>query len=498
MNTGGRFLSGIGGFGRLILAVAVSALLQIPTHAEETTVESLKELQELRQEVERRRSEMRQELRLLEQVLGEDEESERLQEYERSLHAMTTEELVAEMRMLREELERLREIVTQSQAAEGERRFSMTGQVRNRFEWNDADFTSGDGDIRSLLRSRVRVRGAPHEQTRLLVELQDSRLWGEEVGTIDGSGDAIDFHQAYLELDELFSEPINVRLGRQALAYGSERLVGTLDWSNVGRSFDAVRIRYGEDSTVDLFNAKLDETGAAGVKDRNLWGVYAHIEHHKEHVVEPYVLFEHDSNSGSAELKRATAGLRSDGDFTSSAGHGVGYEIEAALQTGEVGGSDVFAYMASGALSYSGPSWTRPWLEVGADWLSGDGNPGAADIKAFDTLFATNHRLYGLMDLFTDIPRDTGQGGLADYRLKGEMSASERTRVGLHLHHFALVKGAVKNLGQEADVILTYEFNEFCTIQWAGLIFVPGDGMKAMRGGDDPAFKTYLQTVARF
>ena len=166
--------------------VAVSSMLQLPLHAEETTVESLKELQELRKEVERRRSEMRQELRLLEQVLGEDEEAERLQEYERSLHAMTTEELVAEMRMLREELERLREIVTHSQAAEGERRFSITGQVRNRFEWNDADFTSGDGDLRSLLRSRVRVRGAPHEKTRLLVELQDSRLWGEEAGTIDG------------------------------------------------------------------------------------------------------------------------------------------------------------------------------------------------------------------------------------------------------------------------------------------------------------------------
>ena len=478
--------------------VAVSALLQQPSHAEETTVESLKELQELRKEVERRRSEMRQELRLLEQVLGEDEEAERLQEYERSLHAMTTEELVAEMRMLREELERLREIVTHSQAAEGERRFSITGQVRNRFEWNDADFTSGDGDLRSLLRSRVRVRGAPHEKTRLLVELQDSRLWGEEAGTIDGSGDAIDFHQAYLELGDLFSKSISVRLGRQELAYGSQRLVGTAGWSNVGRSFDAVKVRYGKESTVDVFNAKLDETGEAGVRDRNLWGVYGHLEHHEQHAVEPYVLYEHDGNSGNAKLKRATAGLRSDGEYTSSAGHGTAYELEAALQAGEIGGSDIFAFMASGSLSYSGPSWTRPWLEVGADWLSGDGNPGESDIKAFDTRFATNHEFYGLMDLFTDIPTDTGAGGLADYRLKGEMSASERTRVGLHLHHFALTKGAVKSLGQEADVILTYDFNEFCTIQWAGLIFVPGDGMKAMRGGEDPAFKTYLQVMARF
>ena len=118
-----------------------------------------------------------------------------------------------------------------------------------------------------------------------------------------GSGDAIDFHQAYLELDDLFSKSISVRLGRQELAYGSQRLVGTVEWSNVGRSFDAVKIRYGEESTVDVFNAKLDETGEVGVRDRNLWGVHGHIAHHEQHAVEPYVLYEHDGNSRKRKIE---------------------------------------------------------------------------------------------------------------------------------------------------------------------------------------------------
>jgi hypothetical protein len=478
----------------LALALGVPTW-SVPADAEETTVESLKDLQQLRQEVERRRQEMRRELRLLSQVLGKDAEAERLQTYEQSLHEMTAEELVAEMRILREEIEQLKETVSNSASAAGVRRYGVTGQVRHRFAWIDNDFSSGEGDLVSRLRSRVRISGAPHEKTRMAMEIQDSRLFGEAAGTLDGSGESIDFHQAYIELDDLFSQPISLKLGRQELSYGGERLVGAVNWHNVGRSFDAVKVHYGEVSTVDLFNAKLDETG---VSDRNLFGIYGHVVHNKEHAVEPYLLYEHDKNSGAANRKRATVGLRADGEHTSATGHGVGYELEGALQAGELGGSDVFAWMASGSATYTGPSWTRPWLQVGADLLSGDSAPGVGDVKAFDTLFATNHQFYGLMDLFVDIPADTSQAGLIDFRLKGEMSASEKTRVALHLHHFALAEGAVKNLGQEADVVLTYAYNDFCTIQWAGLIFVPGDAMKATRGGEDPGFKTYLQTVASF
>ena len=171
------------------------------------------------------------------------------------------------------------------------------------------------------------------------------------------------------------------------------------------------------------------------------------------------------------------------GGHTTANGHGVGYDVEGAVQTGSVWGTEVFAWMAAASFSYTGASWARPWLEVGADLLSGDSAPATGDMKIFDTLFAANHKFYGLMDLFTDIPCDTDNGGLVDFHLRGEMSASERARVGLHLHHFSLEKGTQKNFGQEADVLLTYAYNDFCTIQWGGLIFVPGTAMKASSGG---------------
>ncbi|MEE2658685.1 MAG: hypothetical protein VX733_09300 [Candidatus Latescibacterota bacterium] len=117
-----------------------------------------------------------------------------------------TVEQLKELQKLREEVERLREGLTRQQLAESESRYQVTGQVRNRFEWIDADFTSGNADVQELLRARIRATGRLRHDTRLIVGVQDSRLWGEENSTFDGSGDHMDFHQAYAELEEISGE----------------------------------------------------------------------------------------------------------------------------------------------------------------------------------------------------------------------------------------------------------------------------------------------------
>ena len=480
----------------VLTAVLLCGLPADSFAVEESTAEQLKELQELRKEVDRRRSEMRRELRLLEQILGETDESSELRQYEQSI-GLTSEELAAELRVLRVELEGIRTALEREM--EGIRAFDVTGQVRNRFEWNDHDFNNGNGDVVQLLRSRVRIEGNPEPNTKVVVEVQDSRFWGDEAGTFDGSGDQVDFHQGYLHVDELYDKPIHIKVGRQELRYGSERLIGAVGWSNTGRSFDALKLRYGTTSYVEALGAKLAEKQVGGInRDRNFWGLSGHIQRRSQ-AFQPYVLLEHDKNSGADRLRRFTAGLRAAGEFTSATRQILGYEVEGAYQGGDRGtAEDIQAFMATARLIYKGPSWTRPRVEIGLDWLSGDADPTDTDSKAFDTLFATNHKFYGLMDLFVDIPRDTGGQGLVDVMLKGELWASEHVTVGLHVHHFSLAEGADKNLGQELDAIVTLRFNEAFTVNWGGLIFVPSDAMKASRGGEDPAFKTYLQSAVNF
>ena len=108
--------------------------------SQESTVEQLQELQELRNEVERRRGDMRRELRLLHQVLGEDERVGQLGEYERSLPSLTPDELAAELSILREDIDRLRQELEQREKIGEQPRFTVTGQIRNRAGMDGSGF----------------------------------------------------------------------------------------------------------------------------------------------------------------------------------------------------------------------------------------------------------------------------------------------------------------------------------------------------------------------
>ena len=475
----------------LLLAPAANAV------GEDSTVETLQELQELRKEVERRRNEMRRELTLLRQVLGHEVEPE-LEGGFGALGGMTPDELAAELRILREEIERLRDKITAEQLEARQERLDISGVVRTRFEWADTDFVSGAANVRELMRSRIKLTGRPRHDTRVIVELQDGREWGAETGlnpTFDADADHLDFHQAYVELQEIYGKQLTMRLGRQELAYGSRHLLGTAAWHNASRAFDGIVFRYGESSFVDLFVAKISEQG---VTDENFYGLVIDARLNDDHRAGPFVLFEHDKTPGVQRLLRATGGLRLHGFATGETGHTFGYELEGIGQAGEVAEDDVLAYMGSATFSYRGSSWTQPEVRLGFDYLSGDDVAGDGDIEAFDTIYPSEHIFFGFMDLFKSLPEDTGNGGLLAFRMQGDMSASETVRVGLHVHHFALAKGAKKVLGQEADAVVTYRYSSATVLHWGGMIFVPSDAMKLSRGGEDPAFKTFMQLEVRF
>ncbi|PJZ71207.1 hypothetical protein CH373_01455 [Leptospira perolatii] len=90
------------------------------------------------------------------------------------------------------------------------------------------------------------------ENTKARVVLQDTRLWGAEKGSITGLNTAndttkqsTDIREAWIESKNLIG-PIALQAGRQIMRYGDERLVGSLDWTNVGRSFDGFRLKWDE------------------------------------------------------------------------------------------------------------------------------------------------------------------------------------------------------------------------------------------------------------
>ncbi len=343
--------------------------------------------------------------------------------------------------------------------------FVVTGEVRTRTELDDRDLADAQSATAyHLLRSRLGVDARPAPHVRAFVQVQDARLWGGEspslaLGTLDGDADQLDVHQAFLELDSLGGQPLALRLGRQELIYGNERLVGAVGWSNVGRSFDAARLRWAHGRlTADLVAAQL-VTSVGPDDPQALVGAFASWAGTRG-AVEAFVFGDDDAaevevgpDAGENRRQRATLGAR----VVGAAGR-VGLDAELMGQAGAIATApgvardDIRAWLASAEASLA---VGRARLAIGATHLSGDGDPTDGVDRRFDTLFATNHKFYGAMDYF---PRVMGPAGLDDLYLSaaGKAGAHWALRAAAHAFWSAADTGEGRTLGQEVDVGARY------------------------------------------
>ncbi len=99
---------------------------------------------------------------------------------------------------------------------------------------------------------------------------------------------------------------------------------------------------------------------------------------------------------------------------------------------------DILAYFASAWFEYTIKK--KVMLGVGYDFLSGNNasNTSSTRDSRFHTLYPTNHKFYGHMDYFLNIPKDTKGGGLQDAYFKINYMPSQTGKVGLDVHYFLL------------------------------------------------------------
>lgn len=353
-------------------------------------------------------------------------------------------------------------------AAAQEAAVELGGQVRPRFEFRGVDGFGGDAawELTSM-RTRLHLRAVLPAGVAAFVQIQDVRIWGEELSTVDASADALDLHQGWIEIGDPTAGAHALRVGRQELAYGEERLVGALDWVQQARAFDGVRYRTRVGAgSVDAFVTRLSE-GDVSTVEAGFHGLYAALG-----PVDAYALYNSMSEAGEAiSTDQVTLGGRWRG-----ARDDLSWRIEGAYQLGTRAGVDASAYLL--ALQAGIPLGDAWRAELWYDRLSGDDDPLDETIRVFDTLFATNHKFYGLMDLFTNIPLHTGGRGLQDVALKTTVVVRDRVTVGGDLHSFFLAATdglASGHLGEELDV----------TARWS---YAPGvalsGGLGLFRGGD--------------
>ncbi len=131
--------------------------------------------------------------------------------------------------------------------------FKVSGLIRFRPEFKyNYDFNKTTDDINEFVGQKVQLgihKNFTKDITAKIV-IQDARVWGGQPGSATGlntananTSESTDIREAWFEVRNLLG-PVGLQVGRQRLIYGDQRLVGHLDWTNVGRSFDGLRFKY--------------------------------------------------------------------------------------------------------------------------------------------------------------------------------------------------------------------------------------------------------------
>jgi alginate export protein len=355
-------------------------------------------------------------------------------------------------------------------AGEVSRRFNLDAQLRFRYEYA-APFSyappSGStpagtdfSDDAVFQRIRVGFDFRFHRMVGARIQIQDSRIWGEEgaanttdntATSVASSTDNLDLHQAYLDLNQLFEggvgeEVVTFRLGRQELSYGDQRLVSSLDWSNVGRAWDAGRIIWTPqgslaDLRVDLFGSIIRDTAPGptglavptptnlGADEKQVFsGLYATYPFQplaswkwiapgesqaapviQRHSVDGYVFYRHLADRGIFFSETGEEGVVNEftaGGLWKGGIVGFDYSAEGAWQGGAYAGDDIRAYGFAVTAGYNLPPEFRAGLRsarlgVEYDLGSGDSNPSDGVRQTFDPLFPYGHAYQGFADIFS-------------------------------------------------------------------------------------------------
>jgi hypothetical protein len=118
--------------------------------------------------------------------------------------------------------------------------FSIRGEFRGRLEgFSGGAYKPDNSDGYMLDRFRINATVTASPVVKFVVQLQDARAFDKTTG---GTGvpfrDTLDLRMAYGD----FGGSRNmIRVGRQELVFGEQRLIGHLNWANNARSFDGVR-----------------------------------------------------------------------------------------------------------------------------------------------------------------------------------------------------------------------------------------------------------------
>lgn len=395
---------------------------------------------------------------------------------------------------------------------------SVELRLRNEFRDN-ADFKPADDFDHSLgQRLRFNLRARLHPRLHFFFQAQDAWMFDSKSDKIIHDL-ATNLHQAYFDWRPNGTDRWEFRGGRQELIYGEERLIGAFGWDNVGRSFDAARLRNRTGAwSSDFFWGRMVDVRRNGARARaghqDLSGAYFTRETKGSPArLELYGLFLRDGLRTSGEiagapketLRIATFGFRR----AYKPKTGWRYSLEHAWQFGQRGPDAHLAAMFIGTAGYAWPGRWQPRVQLEYDFASGDNDSSDGKSREFNNLFPTNHPYYGYADL-------AGLRNLHDFRVTGAVALHPKISVEVDYHHFLLASprgpwksaaGRVlgsdplgrfgRDLGHELDITLRWPVQQHISFLAGYSAFIPGRFAIRTRGPETHHF-AYIQTTIQF
>jgi len=344
--------------------------------------------------------------------------------------------------------------------------------------------------------------------------------------------DTIDLHQAYVSIGNQKEFPLTTKVGRQELSYGEERLVGAVNWNNIGRSFDAAKVRWqNEWFGADFFSGRpvVPEDGVFDqANDYDVFsGVYATSLKVPKNILDVYFLARNstrDANSAatSPQFPQPTArDIYTVGGRVKSKPGELGhwdYSVEGAYQFGDFAPTttadrltqNAFMFALQGGYTFA-DLWATPRLGIEYDYSSGDNNPTDGNHGTLDNLYPTNHKFYGYMDFFS-------LQNIQDLHSSLQIKPTKQLTLSLDGHNFWLandndylytVGGTPRTtggygihpnysafVGSEIDVVASYAITRFAQLEAGYGHFFTGEYIRQTldgHGGSRDADWVYTQ-----
>lgn len=421
--------------------------------------------------------------------------------------------------------------------------------IRPFYRDNQVDFNDATQDQKKFTTERARLKANIKVDQDIggVVEIMHFRKWGgaDPNRVIDGNQPAgisddnwMDLNQAYIEVKKLFDTNVTMKVGRQEMVYGDQRLVGNTNfWSSYPfpRAYDALKFgaKY-ETFDVDAWYATITERQFANLQavpstgmksDRTFTGIWATLKNIPNHTVDLYLLNMDDGgytaagalstydngNAINPNMGNFPYFVNTDGTMVASqtkvhnwggrlkgkAGN-LDYTVELNKQTGKFGGDsgNIDATGGAATVGYTMPEAMGLRLVGEYIFASGDDTPVAGNHKTFFQFGPAPHGKLGAQDM-------VAFQNIKAWRLGGAFNAKKNLKISVDYWDFKLDKAqdywygsngittrgsglaggaeallSDKNVGSEIDVTADYNYSPALSFQAGYSVFNPGSGIK--------------------